>query len=90
MIIDAQNAMVIRGTQLSNTVPSAPARAVGSEFAQATPAPAADPDTGYGPWFTASYDSDCDGVCGGRIYEDEQSRSDGAGGWLCSFCGKQE
>jgi hypothetical protein len=85
-IIDVQKAFVISGTQMSNTVPPAPAV---SEFAQAQPAPAADPDTGYGPWFTASYDSDCDGICGGRIYEGEQSRSDGDGGWLCSFCGKQ-
>ena len=89
-IIDAQKTFVIRGTQLSNTVPSAPvSHSAENEFETARPA-APVPDDGYGPWFTASYDSDCDGGCGGQIYEGEQSRSDGQGGWLCSFCGKQE
>ncbi len=42
-----------------------------------------------GPWFTAGYDSDCDGECGGRILEGEQCRADGMGGWLCSACGEE-
>lgn len=76
--LDAQNAMVISGTQLSNTIAfTPPAADLASAFASAKPA-----ETGYGPWFTATYDSDCDGVCGGRIFEGDESRSDGDGGWL--------
>lgn len=44
----------------------------------------------YGPWFTASFDSDCDGPCGGQIDEGEHARSDGEGGWLCELCGGYE
>ena len=40
----------------------------------------------YGPWFTASYDSDCS-ECGCLVSEDDQIRSDGDGGWLCEDCG---
>lgn len=42
-----------------------------------------------GPWFTASFDSDCDD-CGGMIMEGEWVRSDGAGGWLCEECGEDD
>ena len=44
------------------------------------------PPPEYGPWFAASYYSDCDG-CGGRIEPGERIRSDGDGGWLCLLCG---
>ena len=40
-----------------------------------------------GPWFEARFDSDCDGPCGGQIFEGDQCRSDGEGGWLCQRCG---
>lgn len=39
-----------------------------------------------GPWFTARFDSDCDG-CGDLIQEGDDIRSDGAGGYLCEPCG---
>jgi hypothetical protein len=41
----------------------------------------------YGPWIEASFDSDCDGPCGGQISEGDSIRSDGEGGWLCVNCG---
>jgi hypothetical protein len=40
----------------------------------------------YGPWFTASYDSECD-YCADDIFEGENIRSDGEGCWLCGTCG---
>jgi len=42
----------------------------------------------YGPWFTARFDSECGGPCGGEIEEGDQCRSDGEGGWLCEDCGE--
>ena len=42
-----------------------------------------------GPWFQASYDSDCDG-CGEPITEGDTIRSDGEGGWLCTECGEDD
>jgi hypothetical protein len=39
-----------------------------------------------GPWFTARYTSRCDD-CGEPIFEGDEIRSDGEGGWLCSDCG---
>ncbi len=45
------------------------------------------PSARFGPWFTAQFDSECDGPCGGQIDEGEHSRSDGEGGWLCELCG---
>ena len=44
--------------------------------------------TGPGPWFPARYDSDCDG-CGGPIYEGDEIRGDGEGGYLCEACGEE-
>lgn len=91
MIIDAQKPAVIRGTQMSNAVPSAPVAADPAENEFAT----AQPDSrvsGYGPWFVAGFDSECDGEnpdCD-QIWEGDQARSDGAGGWLCSTCGQGE
>lgn len=78
-------AMVICGTQLSNTIPSLPpATAEVNEFTGAKPA------DGRGPWFRASYPGDCNGECGGQIYEGDEIRADGKGGWLCSICGAPE
>jgi hypothetical protein len=37
--------------------------------------------TGFGTPFTASFDSD-DDCCGAGIWEGEQIRSDGDGGWI--------
>jgi hypothetical protein len=82
LLPNARNAHVVSGTELANAVPSAPAPA--SEFASA----ATDPrSAGFGPWFTATYDSGCAGPCGGKIYEGDEIRADGEGGWLCSVCG---
>lgn len=65
---------------------------VDNEFTTAKPSRAdfhpADESSGYGPWFVAGYDSECDG-CPAGITEGEDSRSDGAGGWLCTSCGEQ-
>jgi hypothetical protein len=92
-IIDAQPGFVVSGTQMSNTVPSRPAPDVhpASEFQAAvlSAGPAAENPDGYGPWFIASFDSDCDGPCGGEILAGQHSRSDGAGGWLCASCGEK-
>jgi len=38
-----------------------------------------------GPWFTATYDQDCDG-CGDRISEGDTIRADGEGGWEGQEC----
>jgi hypothetical protein len=57
--------------------------ALDSEFSEA------EPDSLFGVWFTAGFDSDCDGDhedCRG-IFEGEPARSDGQGGWLCALCG---
>lgn len=43
----------------------------------------------FGRWFTASFDSDC-ADCGRFIFEGDQIRSDGDGGWLCTECGTEE
>ena len=43
----------------------------------------------FGPWFTAHFDSECDG-CGGLIEAGDDIRSDGAGGYLCGDCGEAE
>lgn len=68
--------------------------AVDNEFTTAKPAaPAGDRGGERGPWFIATFDSDCDGDepdCGGTIREGEDARSDGAGGWLCLECGRRE
>ena len=40
----------------------------------------------WGPWFTASYNSDCAG-CGNGIFPHDEIRADGDGGYLCSDCG---
>ncbi len=40
----------------------------------------------YGPWFTARFDSDCDG-CGVLMQEGDEIRADGEGGYLCGTCG---
>lgn len=53
--------------------------------ARRPPAPREQPR--YGRWFTAGYDSECDG-CSGLIMEGDQIRSDGEGGWLCPACGE--
>jgi hypothetical protein len=42
-----------------------------------------------GPWFTARFDSDCDG-CGGLIEEGDQIRADGEGGYICEDCGADD
>lgn len=45
---------------------------------------------GKGPWFGASYESDCDG-CGNRVFEGDQIRADGQGGWECEeWCGQDD
>lgn len=62
--------------------------AVDNEFTTAQPSRPTLPDSGYGPWFVAGYDSECDG-CPAGIMEGDQSRSDGAGGWLCAECGDE-
>ena len=41
------------------------------------------PPDKLGPWFIATFDSECDGECGGFIQEGDDARSDGDGGWLC-------
>jgi hypothetical protein len=41
-----------------------------------------------GPWFTARFDSSCDG-CASRIHEGDTIRADGEGGYLCQSCGTQ-
>lgn len=48
------------------------------------------PSGGFGPWFPASFDGDCDGPCTGEIKAGDVIRSDGEGGWLCGDCGRDE
>jgi len=43
----------------------------------------------FGPWITARFDSDCD-CCGDPMYEGDEIRSDGEGGWLCGECGEAD
>ena len=42
----------------------------------------------FGPWIIARFDSECD--CGAQIFEGDDIRSDGAGGWLCDRCGEED
>jgi hypothetical protein len=59
-------------------------------FCRAARTPPKRPD--LGPWFTAGFDSDCDGTsddCEGTILEGEQARADGEGGYLCRACGEE-
>lgn len=50
--------------------------------------PARSEPAGYGPWFPASYEGECDG-CGGDIMPGDRIRADGQGGWLCEECGEE-
>lgn len=43
--------------------------------------------TNWGRWFTAAYPGDC-AECGEEIYEGDQIRANGEGGYLCSGCGR--
>lgn len=43
--------------------------------------PQAKPGT-KGPWFPATYDSECD-ACDGAVYVGDEIRADGSGGWEC-------
>jgi hypothetical protein len=42
-----------------------------------------------GPWFPASFDSNCDD-CDAEMLEGDQIRSDGVYGWLCGECGEDD
>lgn len=43
----------------------------------------------YGVWFTARFDSDCDG-CGALIEEGDRIRADGDGGYPGECCGEDD
>lgn len=82
MLIDAQKEIVLRGTQMSNTVPSRRA----SDFQQTRPARKETGTAECGPWIVAQFDSNCDS-CAMGIITGSDIRSDGRGGWLCTECG---
>jgi len=65
--------------------------ATGDQQAFADPAPVTETDeTRRGPWITASFDSECNGDCGGALTEGGEIRADGSGGWLCEDCGSDQ
>ncbi len=60
------------------------------QCAHCRPKPAADPfeaPSTLGPWFTASYASECAG-CFGGIEPGDRARADGHGEYLCLDCGE--